>query len=63
MSFIPLPFYEVQMITPFLYSSTLANHDKVEGLLANGEILIKGIISIFQNLFSSLNLSLIKISV
>ena len=37
-----------QIINPFLNS---ANHNKVEQLLANGEILIKGIVSLLYNLF------------
>ena len=37
----PLPFYPTQTINPFLDSRISANHDKVEGLLACSEILIK----------------------
>ena len=45
-----MSFYATQIIHPFLNSRISANHDKVEGLLANGEILIKGDcnISFFQ---------------
>ena len=42
MSFTPLPFYASKIINPFLNSRILANHDKVDGLSTNGEILIKG---------------------
>ena len=45
MSFIPLlPFYATKIDDPFLNSRISANHDKVEGLLANYKILIKGIV-------------------
>ena len=37
-----LPIYATHIITPFLYPSFLANHDKMEGLSANFKILIKG---------------------
>ena len=37
-SFMPsLPFCRNQIINPFLNSRTLANHDKVDGLLVNGD--------------------------
>ena len=45
MSFMP-PFYATQIINPFLTSRISANHDKVDGLLANGAILIEGIVSL-----------------
>ena len=40
---IPPPFYATEILNPLLNSKLSANHDKVEGYLANGEILIKGI--------------------
>ena len=40
------PFYETQIINPFLNSMISANLDKVDGLSANGEILIKRIVSL-----------------
>ena len=40
------------MINPFLKSMISANHDKVEGLSANVEMPINGIVSLFQNLFT-----------
>ena len=43
---IPLPFYATQIINIFLNSSITANHDKVDWLSANGEIFIKGIVSL-----------------
>ena len=52
MSFINLPpFYATQIIKTFQNSRISANYDKVNGLLAKGEILIKVIFSLFQNLF------------
>ena len=42
----PLPFYATQIINPFLNSMILANDDKEDGLLANNEIIIKGIVSL-----------------
>ena len=42
----PFPFYATQIINPFHNSRILANHDKVDGLSANGEILIKEIVSL-----------------
>ena len=39
----PLSFYASQIIIPFLNSRTSANHDKVDGLSANGEIFIRGL--------------------
>ena len=44
--FPPLPFYATQMINPFLNSGISANHAKGERLTANGEILLKGIVSL-----------------
>ena len=40
MFFIP-PFYATQMINPFLDSRISDNHDKVDKLSANDEILVK----------------------
>ena len=40
----PHPFNAYQIISPFLKSRVRANHDKVERLSVNGEILIKGIV-------------------
>ena len=37
----PLPFYATQLISPFFNSRILANHDKVDGLSANCETIIK----------------------
>ena len=51
MSLNPLPFYATQLISLFLKSRISANHDKVNELSINGDILIKGIVSLFQNLF------------
>ena len=48
---IPLPFFATKIINPFLNSRITANHDKVGGLSANGEILIKGIVFLLYNLF------------
>ena len=45
-----LSFHATQIITPFLNSSISAIHDKVKGLSANGEILIKVIVSLLLNL-------------
>ena len=44
--------YEIQQmsLTP-LSSNNYDNHVKIEGLSANDEILIKGIVSLLQNLF------------
>ena len=42
MSFIPLS-TATPIINPFLNLRISANHDKVEGQLANGEVLIKAI--------------------
>ena len=51
----PLPFYATQIINPFLNSRISANHDKVEGHSAKGEILIKEIDTILKpRLFLSL---------
>ena len=44
-SSIPLHFYETQIINPFLNFRISANHDKDNGLSANGKILKKGIVS------------------
>ena len=41
-----LPFYATQIIKPFLNSMISANHDKVKELSANGEMFIKGIVSL-----------------
>ena len=41
-----LPFYAAQKVNPFLNSINKANHDKVERLSANGEIIITGIVSL-----------------
>ena len=41
-----LPFYAINMINPLLNSRISTNHDKVEGHSANGEILIKGKVSL-----------------
>ena len=40
-------YYEetTQIVNPFVISRISANHDKVGGLSANGEILIMGIVS------------------
>jgi hypothetical protein len=42
----PSPAYATKIINPFLNSMILANHDQVERLSANVEILIKGIVSL-----------------
>ena len=39
----PLPFYANQLSNPFLNSKISANHDRVDGLLAKGKILVKGL--------------------
>ena len=47
MFFIPpplLPLYSTQIINHFLNSRNSANDHKVDGLSANGEILIKGLV-------------------
>ena len=50
MSFIP-PFSSKKLlINPFLNSRISTEHDKVEGHLANGEIIIKGIETLLWNL-------------
>ena len=41
-----------QIINPFLNSRITANHDKVDRLLANGDLLIKGIDYLLCDLFS-----------
>ena len=41
-----IPVYATQIITPFLNSIISAKHDKVYRLSANGEILLKGIVSL-----------------
>ena len=41
-----LPFYATQIINHFLNSRISANLDKVDALSANGETLIKGIVSL-----------------
>ena len=46
-----ITFNATQIINPFINSRISANYDNVEGLLANGEIIIKGIVSLFYNLF------------
>jgi hypothetical protein len=43
-----LPLYATQMISPFCNSRISANHGKVERLSANGEIFIKGIVSLLM---------------
>ena len=43
----PLSFFANQIINPFLNSRISANHKKVQGLSANGKILIKGVVSLF----------------
>ena len=43
---IPIPFNATKMINPFPNSRISANHDKVERLFANDEILIKVIVSL-----------------
>ena len=45
MSFIT-PIHATQIIKPFLNLKISANQDKVDGLSAKGEILIKGIVSL-----------------
>ena len=55
MSFI-FPFYATQIIHSFLNSRISANHDKVVGLSSNGEIHIKGIVSLCQYTFWMLHL-------
>ena len=47
----PLPVYATQIINAFLSSRISAIHDKVQGLSANNEILIKGVVSLLNNLF------------
>ena len=44
---IPLSLYATQINNPFLNSRISANHYKVDELSANGELLIKGIVSLF----------------
>ena len=39
-------FYAAQIINPFLNSWISANHEKVERLSANSEIIVKGIVSL-----------------
>ena len=46
-----ITFNVTQIIDPFINSRISANHDNVEGLLANGEIITKWIVSLFYNLF------------
>jgi hypothetical protein len=41
-----LPFNATHLINPFLYSRISANHDKKGEISANGEILIKWIVSL-----------------
>ena len=48
-----LPFYSTKMINPFLKLRISDNHDKVDELLANCEIFIKGIVSLLLYLFGS----------
>ena len=43
--------YATQIISPFLNLRILSNLDKVDGLLATGEILKKGNVSLLQNIF------------
>ena len=43
-----LSFYATQIISPFINSKISTNHDKVDGLSANGE---KGIVFLLQYLF------------
>jgi hypothetical protein len=47
----PLPFYAAQTFNPVLNSRISANHDKVERLSANRELLIKMIVYLLQILF------------
>ena len=51
LSYLPLPFslsfLGTQIINPLLISSISPNHDKVDYFRANGEILMKGIVSLF----------------
>ena len=49
MSFIP--FSRTQKINIFLNSRILVNHNKVQGLSAVGEVVIKGNVSLLHNLF------------
>ena len=42
----PLPFYATYTISPILNSRISGNHDKVERHSANGEILIKEIVTL-----------------
>ena len=47
-----IPFYNAtQIINPFLNSRISANHDKVQGYSAIGEILIKGVVFPLYNFF------------
>ena len=61
-----LPFYATQIINPILNSRISANHDKVQGLLANGEILyiVKSLLVIAHQLkncfFSDCNITLFE---
>ena len=57
----PLPFCATQINNPFLNSWISANHDKVEILFSNDEILIKGIVSLLYNLFCFTNKKNIKL--
>ena len=40
------PFYATQIINPFINSKISTNHDKIDGLSANCEILIREIVSL-----------------
>ena len=42
---------QLKYLTLFLIQGPQTNHDKMERLLAVGEIFIKGIVSLFKNLF------------
>jgi hypothetical protein len=55
MSLISHPLYAAKIIFPFLNSRISAKHDKVDELSANGEILLKGIISLLYNLLDLLH--------
>ena len=41
-----IPFYANQIINPFLNTRIPANHNKVDGISTNGEILINRIVSL-----------------
>ena len=46
-----MSFIQGVIINPFVNTMNSANHDIVNGLPANGEILLKGIVSLLLNLY------------